>query len=391
MKKLIRSLLDNDLYKFTMMMAVYFLYPKQAVEYSFTNRGKTPFPTGFADLLRGQIHAMSRLRLTKREERYLRTCPHLRFFRSEFIDYLRDYRLDPSEVEITEDNGAITVTIRGPWLRTILWEVPILAIISELYYLTTREMYKEQEFETRLRRKQNKLLAAGCKFADMGTRRRYSFLVQDKLVRSMKERCGANFIGTSNVYLAMKYDVKPIGTQAHEWIMFHQAMFGAKLANKKALEAWYLIYQGALGIALTDTFTSDVFFRDFDLSLVTRYSGLRQDSGDPIAFGEKAIAFYLNLGIDPMTMTLVFSDALDADKAAELQAIFGGRINIIFGIGTFFTNDVGLKALNIVIKMSRALIAGVWIITVKLSDAPGKWNGGIEAVTKVRAELGLAN
>ena len=390
MEPIIKSILDSDVYKATMMQVILFYYPQLEVEYEFINRGKTVFPLGFAEELRNQLNAMGKLRLTEKEEFWLRHCPDLKFLRPEFIDYFAKHQFDPSEVGIKENNGAIKIVIRGYWLRTILWEVPILAIISELYYKMTGQKYKETDFQTRLRRKQLKMKDANCKLIDFGTRRRHSLAVHDKLVRSMKENYGANFLGTSNMYLAMKYGIKPIGTYAHEWPMAHQAMFGAIKANFIANEIWYALYGKALAIALPDTFTSDVFFRDFDWTLANRLDGLRQDSGNPVNFGEKTIAHYIRLGIDPMTKKIVFSDNLNDDKAIALQKRFEDEINVVFGIGTNLTNDVGLEPLNMVIKLTRVKVNGTWMPVVKLSDDPGKHTGDPEEVLRVQKELGIA-
>ncbi len=387
---IITSLLDNDLYKFTMMQGAWRQYRDLMVEYNFTNRGQTPFPKGFAEALRSQIQQVAELALTPEEFNWLKTNEHTQFFRPEFLELLRTFKLRAKDVKVVQRGSEIKLRIKGPWFRTILWEVPLLALVSELYFIMTGQEVNEEYFQTSLMDKKTKLVAAGAKFAEFGTRRRYSREIQERVVAYMVENAGGSFIGTSNVYLAMKYNVKPIGTQAHEWFMAHQAMFGTRLANQRGIESWLDEFNGALAIALPDTFTSDVFFRDIGKDIATRLAGLRQDSGSPYRFTEKAKGWYDRFELPTTDKSLTYSDAIDsAEKVIDLLQTFGTMFRINFGIGTWFSNDVGVKPLNMVIKLYRVWVNGQLVEVAKLSDNPGKHNGTLRAVRRTKRELRL--
>lgn len=381
----IRSILDTDLYKLTMQQAVLFgrfagmHYQSVPVEYKFINRSNTPFPIGFDHALEEQLSHLSKLHLTDKETNFLKT---LRFLKPGYIDFLRGYQFDPKEVLISLQNGRLDLKIEGPWYRTVLWEVPLLSMISETYYRMRGE-HPSTDFIDKAKQKANRLNIHSVMFADFGTRRRFSRLVHEAIVQTFEE-CGA-FSGTSNVYLAMKRNVKPIGTHAHEWFMAHAALFGYRQANRFALEAWAEEYDGDLGIALSDTFTTDVFFRDFRTDLAKLFDGIRHDSGSPIAFAEKAIAHYKDLNIDPLSKTIVFSDGLNTEKAIEIKKWCEGKIKCAFGIGTHLTNDVGATPLNIVIKMTKCN----GMPTVKLSDVKGKYTGDNNAIESCKFQLEL--
>jgi nicotinate phosphoribosyltransferase len=388
-KAIITSILDNDLYKFTMMQGAWRQYRNLVVEYTFTNRGQTPFPKNFGAALRWQIKQVANLRLTDKEYTWLKTSENTQFFRPEFIELLRTFKLRAKDVTVRQRGNKVTLSIKGPWFRTILWEVPLLALISELYFQMTGQKADEDTFTSRLETKTRKLVAAGAKFAEFGTRRRFSQAIQERVVAYFAKNAKSSFIGTSNMYLAMKYDIKPIGTQAHEWFMAHQAMFGTVLANQKGLESWLDEYDGDLGIALSDTFTTDVFFKTFTKALADAYDGLRWDSGDADEFTLKAKAFYDSINIDSQTKSIVYSDSLNDDRAIELLETFNEMFIIAFGIGTYFTNDVGVKPLNIVIKLFRCWVDGELREVVKLSDTPGKNNGTQEAIAQTLQDLDL--
>ena len=387
---MINSILDTDLYKLTMQEAVCRLYPHAQVEYSFINRNNHAFPDGFAEILRGFVFGMSNLRLLEDEKKFLlEKCPYLT---PVYIDFLSGYRFNPNEVEISQDNcNYLHITIRGPWYRTILWDVPLMAMISELYFVETNQ-YKSV-WEARENRNQNKaerLRSIGAKFGDFGTRRRFSQRNHEEVVVAMDEYAGDSFVGTSNVYLAMCKGLRVIGTQAHEWFQFHAAKYGFRSANAVALEKWVDVYQGSLGIALSDTFTSDVFFKAFDMKYAKLFDGVRHDSGDPFEFADKTIAHYKKLGIDPLSKTIVFSDGLDVDKVKTIHQHCEGKVKDSYGIGTNLTNDVGVKPLNIVIKMIKAKPKDSdWVHTVKLSDESGKWTGNVNMLRICREELGI--
>ena len=377
---MINSILDNDLYKFSMQNAVIKLFPRTRVKYQFFNRGKTPFPKGFAAALHKEIVKMADLSLSKNEKIYMQKRCY--YFDPTYLDFLLGYQFDPGEVHAVQKGDDLQIIIEGFWYRTILWEVPLMALISELYFKMTRQKaISESEIIEIARQKAGRFNKIGVTIADFGTRRRFSFENQDRIVNTLNTFGKPSFIGTSNVYLAMKYDIIPIGTHAHEWFMFHAAHFGFKMANQLALDNWVNVYRGDLGFALSDTFTSDVFFKSFDTKHAKLFDGVRQDSGDPISFAQKTIDHYKKLRIDPMSKTIIFSDALNPDKVEEIANFCKNKIKMSFGIGTNLTNDVGVVPLNIVIKLIEAkLDTDEWEPTIKLSDAPGKYTGDKESI-----------
>lgn len=389
---IIRSILDNDLYKFTQQQGVIELFQKDYVKYNFINRGQTKFPDGFDIRLRQELKKMEQLALTQKEALYLSL--NYNFLKPTYIDLLKSYRYDASEIGIIQQDGNLTVTITGYWYRTILWEVPLMALISELYFeMTGRPINSREERRINNNEKGKKFYANGLKVADFGTRRRYSFDNQLEVVQDLMS-CFDNgnpfLVGTSNVYIAMQTGLTAIGTHAHEWFMFHAVHYGYTMANYRALENWVKVYDGDLGIALSDTFTTDVFFRTFDKKFAKLFDGVRHDSGDPFEFANKVVTHYKKLGIDPSSKTIVFSDGLNTDLAVELHkfckdlgvkvstTLFNNSQHVIkssFGIGTHLTNDVGVKALNIVIKIVQVKVGDIWVDTVKLSDNPIKHTG----------------
>ena len=385
---IIKHFTDNDLYKFTMQYGVVSLFPSDVVRYKFTNRGGDLFPEGFDESLRQEVNSMAELKLTKEEHQFLKEkCYYLP---SAYLDFLAGYKFDPNEVKISQKDGILDVTIEGYWYRTILWEVPLMAIISELFFkLTGAKPYSKEQRVKAADDKMKIYSGLGLKIADFGTRRRYSFENHDDVVDTLNHYAPDTFVGTSNVYLAMKYNTTPIGTHAHEWFMFHAAKFGYKIANKLALENWVKTYRGDLGIALSDTFTTEVFFQDFDTLYAKLFDGVRHDSGSPLEFADKTIAHYKKLRINPLSKTIVFSDALNPDMVKQIVDYCKGRIGMSFGIGTNFTNDVGVKPLNMVIKIDTVLVNGKWTKVVKLSDNPIKHTGGAEAVELAKKSLGI--
>lgn len=369
------SILDNDFYKFTMQYAVVKLYPDTYAKYEFINRGQHKFPEGFGEELKRRIEKMPFLKLTKEEKAYLKiTCPYLN---SAYLDFLQGYRYDPGEVEIQQTGEDLSVKIHGYWYRTILWEVPILSLISELYYeLTDQERDPERKVIETIKKKAEFYQDLGVKVAEFGTRRRHSYAVHQLVAEVLKEFGGSSYVGTSNVHFAMTTGVKPIGTHAHEWFMYHGARFGVKIANGISLDRWVNVYHGDLGIALTDTYTTDVFFTQFNKKLAKLFDGVRHDSGDPVEFAQKAISHYERLGINPLHKTIIFSDGLNLDKVRTITEATQGKIGISFGIGTNLTNDVGLKPMNIVLKLTSVAEPDIpWTSVVKLSDEKGKHTG----------------
>lgn len=372
---LLKSILDNDFYKITMQNAVVKLFPSTVVKYEFINRGKHTFPEGFAEALRNAINKMAELKLTKDEKKFLaETCPYLDL---PYLDFLEGYHYDPSEVKIEQIDEELKVSVEGLWYRTILWEVPLLALISELHYeMKHMERDSNESVVQKTLEKAQQLNALGVTFAEFGTRRRHSYKVQNLVMEALTQKKDSTFIGTSNIHFAMKYSVKPIGTHAHEWFMFHGAEFGFKMANSLALEHWVDVYRGDLGVALSDTYTTDVFFRQFDKKFSKLFDGVRHDSGDPLEFADKTISHYNNNGINPLYKYIIFSDGLNLEKVDEITKYCQGKIGISFGIGTNLTNDVGLKPMNIVMKLIGVQAQNKeWIPTVKLSDEKGKYTG----------------
>lgn len=369
---ILTSLLDTDAYKLHMQQAVFHRYPAISVAAEFRCRGDELLGE-YADEIRAQIALMSQLALTDAEFNYLSGLP---FFREDYLNWLREFRYDPQQVQIEDHAGKLHIRIAGPWREVIMWEVPLLAVISEVVHRQRSPEVTPEMAVAHLRSKLEhfKTMSADVdisrfKLMDFGTRRRFAQSVQQAIVSTLKDEF-PYLVGTSNYDLAHQLALAPVGTQAHEWFQAHQQI-SPVLANSQraALQAWLDEYPDQLGIALTDCITMDAFLRDFGPQFAQRYQGLRHDSGDPFEWGEKAIAHYQKLGIDPMSKTLVFSDNLDLDKAMALYRRFYQRVNLVFGIGTRLTCDIpGVKPLNIVIKLVECKGKPV----AKLSDSPGK-------------------
>ncbi|MCW8151548.1 nicotinate phosphoribosyltransferase [Enterobacter hormaechei] len=367
----LHTLLDTDAYKLHMQQAVFHHYHDVHVAAEFRCRGDDLLGI-YADSIREQVDAMQHLALTDDEYQWLSGLP---FFKADYLNWLREFRYKPEQVTVTNDNGKLDIRLTGPWREVIMWEVPLLAVISELAH---RYRSPETGVTQAVAALENKLvefstLTEGLdmsrfRLMDFGTRRRFSREVQEAIVRCLQQEPW--FVGTSNYDLARRLDLTPMGTQAHEWFQAHQQI-SPDLANSQraALAAWLAEYPDRLGIALTDCITMDAFLRDFGPEFAERYQGLRHDSGDPVEWGEKAIAHYEKLGIDPMSKVLVFSDNLDLAKAVDLYRHFSSRVNLSFGIGTRLTCDIPqVKPLNIVIKLVECNGKPV----AKLSDSPGK-------------------
>lgn len=371
--RIIQSLMDTDYYKLTMMQAVLHHYPNAEVEWAFRSRSEEDL-SPYLDAIREQMEALAELRFEPAELAFLENIPYMQ---PDFIRFLGLFRFDPRYVRVELEAGELVVYLRGPWLHVILFEVPLLAIISEVRNRVRYPHVTLEQAEARLDEKLEWLRAeasdqelAGFNLADFGTRRRFSFAVQARVVERLKTSFPGNFVGTSNLHLAHKLQLKPMGTMAHEWIMAHQQL-GPRLIDSQsaALDCWAREYRGALGIAITDCITMDAFTADFDLYLAKLFDGLRHDSGDPIEWAEKAIAHYRRLGIDPMTRQLVFSDGLDFPKALGIYRALAGRSNTSYGIGTQLTCDIpGVEPTNMVIKMTSCNGQPV----AKISDSRGK-------------------
>jgi nicotinate phosphoribosyltransferase len=385
----ITSLLDNDFYKFTMQHGVINLFPKAKARYEFINRGKHAFPAGFAGALKESVEAMAAIKLTLQEKEYLAvTCPYLD---PTYLDFLQGYCYNPAEVIIEQQGDDLSILVEGYWYRTILWEISLLSLVSELFYkLTGQQRNSDEQVKQLTRQKIEKYNKLGVTVAEFGTRRRHSYVVHKVVMEALKEYGRNSFVGSSNVHLAMLNEVKPIGTHAHEWFMFHGAKYGFKMANSLGLENWVKVYRGDLGIALTDTYTTEVFYTQFDRMFAKLFDGVRHDSGDAIEFAELTIQHYQKLGIDPLSKTIIFSDALNYEKVARIAEYCQGRIGMSFGIGTNLTNDVGLKPMNIVIKMVEAFPdGGEWTPVVKLSDERGKYTGEEKTINLAKTILNI--
>ena len=382
---IIKSLIDSDLYKFTMQQAVCKLFPRVKVRYKFINRGKTKFPDGFASELRKEIAKMENLRLTKEEKTFLTTkCG--RFLDEVYIDFLAGYQFDASEVGVIQNGGDLDIDFEGFWYRAILWEVPIMALVSELYFKMTGQPYNDRNTRQKNNVKKGQdFYGHNMKLADFGTRRRFSYDNQFEVCSDMKGLFGSEkfFVGTSNVHIAMQLGITPIGTMAHEWITGIAALKGYAHANKQMMDDWISVYEGDLGIALPDTFGVDSFLVDFTMKYAKLFDGIRHDSGDPFLFIDKIANHYKKIGIEPSLKTIVFSDALNSELALEIADYCqkkGMGIKCSFGIGTNLTNDVGAKPLNMVIKLIE--IDGKHAI--KLSENDEKSVGDKETIGYVK-------
>ena len=385
---MLNSLLDNDLYKFTQQQAVCQKFPHAQAQFSFINRGEHKFTKRMIDDIQDAVHSMKGLSLAAKEFYFLeKRCP---FLNPVYRDFLAGYKYEPSEVMITFDKTKedLILGVTGPWYRTILWEVPLMAIISEVY---NKHTYPEYSYDGAKDIEKFKRLADNeVKFADFGTRRRLNYSNQRRIVTLAST--ASSFVGTSNVHFACENGLKPIGTHAHEWFMFHGAKYGYKEANHVALKHWTEVYKGNLCIALSDTYTTETFFKDFDSKYARLFDGVRHDSGDPIEFTDTVVTHYEVEGIDPRTKTIVFSDGLTVDKAIEIKDYCAGKIKCSFGIGTHFTNDIpSIKPMNMVIKMTNCKPYGVhnWQPTVKLSDISGKHTGEPGEIDLCKRTLGL--
>ncbi|MGD9774324.1 nicotinate phosphoribosyltransferase [Diaphorobacter sp.] len=376
---IITSLLDTDLYKFTMMQVVLHQFPGAQVEYRFKCRNPGVELATHVSEIRDEIRALCSLQFQDAELAYLRS---LRFIKSDFVDFLGLFRLNEKYIRVSAlPTGEIDITITGPWLHTILFEIPVLAIVNEVYFRNTQKVPDFPEGRKRLDAKIAQLQQPGLenlKIADYGTRRRFSRAWHEEMLRVLCGRLGVDdwrqglhgqFAGTSNVLYAMKLGVTPLGTMAHEYLQACQSL-GPRLRDSQVFgfEMWAKEYRGDLGIALSDVYGMSAFLRDFDLYFCKLFDGARHDSGDPFSWGERLLQHYRDNRVDPLTKTLIFSDALTVPRTIELYQRFHGRCQLAFGIGTNLTNDLGYEPLQVVIKMTRCNGQPV----AKLSDAPGK-------------------
>lgn len=390
MRQIITHFTDDDLYKFTMCCAVIENFPRTQVRYEFNDRDRRVYPPGFAEELMAQIAMLESVVVTDGEIAFMRRkCPYIPAW---FYSYLKGFRYDRRRVDAKQDSeGHLSVVFEGCWSDTILLEVKVLAIISELYYMMTGEDagFDYDDCYRRTREKASRLLDAGCRFSDFGTRRRASFKAQDTAVRAMKDaaseaRGDGGFAGTSNVYFAMKYDLTPSGTMAHEFVCAIAGMYGPLMANYLAMRTWSNTYRGALGTFLYDTYGWRIFSLNFSEDFANMFKGLRVDSGDNFKELDLIVEKYRSLNIDPRTKQIIFSNGLNVDKAIEIRRYAAGKCLPSFGIGTHFTNDFpGVRPMNIVIKLTSVKITESWPFfcpTCKLSEDEGKYSGNPETV-----------
>lgn len=385
--RIIQSALDFDVYKVNMMSAVAAFYPDAMVSYKFIVRSEEDLSELLPEV-KAEVLKLQDVRFTEDEIAYMKcVAPYLK---PEFVEALRHFRFNPqSDVSfhnktMSDGSSQLRITINGLWKETILYETIIMSIVSEV---RSRQRWSDipfEQFQTVLEDKVRYLKAelerrniTNFKFADMSTRRRFSFQAQRTMLEYLSKELPQCLTGTSNYHLARELDLTPIGTVAHEWFMGHQALVNVRDSQKIALQRWQKMFNGALGIALTDTIGIDAFLKDFDEELSHAYVGVRHDSGCPFTWGEKMIAHYESLGIDPMTKTLVFTDGLNFEQALDICEHFQGRVQVSFGIGTSLANDMGnyvndqgeaYQPLSIVIKMVTCNGSPV----AKISDEPEK-------------------
>ncbi len=371
LEPIITSLLDTDLYKFNMDQVIFHRHTDLSGEYYFLcrNPGVT-FTREMFDEINAQIDHLCTLTFRREELDYLRS---IRYIKGDYVEFLRLWRPIRDYVETAlRGDGTLEIVVRGPLFSAMQFEIYLLEIVNEVYFRMKYDYAALREAaEARLDEKIRAFRTGKYtfKFAEFGCRRRLSREWEDVVVRRLARET-ENCAGTSNVYLAMKYGLTPVGTYAHEFVQMYQGIDSIPLAytNHYALEDWYDEYRGDNGTALTDTITTDLFLLDFNRAMVNNFSGVRHDSGDPYEWGEKLIAHYEKYGVDPMSKQLLFSDSLDFDRAQAIYDRFRGRIRVSFGIGTFCSNDTGVEPLNIVIKLQTVNGHAV----AKLSDTPGK-------------------
>ena len=376
LSRIVNSLLETDMYKFSMGQAIYHQFSDYKTTWSFKCRNKdVVFTAEMVEEITEQIKAYCGLRFAEDELDYLN---NIKWIKGSYVDFLRLWQPRFEDFEITTDaECGLAIETRGTWLSTSMYEIPTLAIVNEVYFKMAYD-YEEllDSFKRRLNEKVARLVdgtySIGA-FSEFGLRRRLSAEAQEMAVQTLEKNSypGSLFVGTSNVYLAKKFGIMPVGTMAHEWIMCvgqGNHKHNPAYSNWYALDAWVKEYGVLNGTALTDAITTDCFLKDFQLTYATLFSGVRHDSGDPFEWGDKMIAHYNELGVDATTKTLLFSDSLDFERADKLHAYFSGRAKVAFGIGTYLSNDTDVSALNIVMKTT--LCNGMDV--AKISDTSGK-------------------
>ena len=397
MRQIVTHFTDNDLYTFTCQYYILEQYPRAEVEYSFFDRNRTKYPKGFAAMLQEQIDGMAEVAITPEEIKYMQdTCYFLPLW---FFTFLKGYRFNPKEVHIEQDEeGYLDITVCGKWFSTIMWEMPILSSISELMHEIRGDLktYNAEIERKRAYDKAVQIFSNGLTFGDMGTRRRLSFAHQEMVVKTMKyvyesQEWPGIFTGTSNVWLAMKYGTKCLGTMSHQLISFEETVSGIFECNFNVMKKFSDVYDGDNGIYLYDCFGDKVFFNNLSKRMAMMYKGLRIDSGNEEEQTEKIIAKYKSLGIDPATKQVVYSNGLNIDRAIEIHKYCAGRVQDSYGVGTFLTCDVlNCKPMNIVVKLTKGRITELreWHDCVKLSCDEGKTLGNPEKCAYLLSVVG---
>ena len=392
---MILSILDTDLYKFSTSNAYFQLYPLAEGTFKFNDRSREVYDEAFLAALKEEFRALGSLALTPDEFEYV--TGRIRYIPRNYWEWLSGFRFDPSLIDARLDGeGHLQIEVTDCLYKVTLYEIPVLAVVAELRNRMRGVVADTGKALGILDAKLEMANANALSFSEFGTRRRFSSELHDRIVEHLKEKCPEYCAGTSNVYFAMKYGMTPIGTFPHEWVMFHSGVFGYKRANYLSLEDWITVYDGALGTALIDTFTTKSFLRTLTMKQAKLLDGFRQDSGDEKEVGDAIIARLQEFGIDPKSKILVFSNALDFPKYKAVADYFRGRIKVSAGIGTNITNDPGIEGYrpaNIVMKLSRCRMSpkDPWEKVIKISDDQGKHMGDDREFEIASYELHMAN
>ena len=396
MKQIITHFTDNDLYTFSCQYYVLMKYPRAEVKYSFIDRNNTCYPQNFAALLQEQVDLMPSVKITDEEIAFMTShCPWLPLW---YFNFLRGYTFNPKEVTIDQDaEGRLSITVQGKWFSTIMWEMPLLSIISELIHTLKGEMetYNLEAERNKVKAKTEKFLQAGIILGDMGTRRRFSFDHQEMVIKTMAEVYNSQdwpgkFTGTSNVWLAMKYNLKALGTMSHQLISFEENVSGVFECNYNVMKKFSDVFDGDNGTYLYDCFGDEVFFKNLSKRMAMMYTGLRVDSGVEEEQTEKIIDKYKSLGIDPASKQVVYSNGLNIDRCIEIHKFCNGRVKDSYGVGTHLTCDVdNVKPSNIVIKLTKCRITETreWHDCIKLSCDKGKTLGNPDKCNYILSQI----
>ena len=376
---MILSILDTDLYKFSTSNAYFQLYPLAEGTFRFNDRAGERYDSDFLSALKDEVASLGSLSMTEEEFTYV--CRRIRYIPRNYWEWLKGFRFSPEKIRLSLDGeGHLEMEVTDLMYKVTLYEVPLLAIVAELRNRFLGVSVDTEKAISILRGKLEYATRNALPFSEFGTRRRFSSDLHDRIVAALKEDCPDYCAGTSNVYFAKKYDLTPIGTFPHEWVMFHSGVFGYKRANYLSLEDWIKVYDGALGTALIDTFTTESFLRTLTMKQAKLLDGFRQDSGDERKVGDMVIARLEEFGIDPRTKVIIFSNALTFPKYKEVADYFRGRVKVSAGIGTNITCDPGIEGYrpaNIVMKLSRCRMSAKdpWENVIKISDDAGKHMG----------------